>query len=290
MLVSGATGQLGMCLQDIAHHHFSHRFYFLSRALLDITDGGQLQHWVQKIRPHYFVNAAAFTAVDGAESEPEKCMEINASAVKDIADVCANNGTKIIHFSSDYVYDNGLRRPLEEGDPTDPKGIYAKSKLQGENFLKDSRADYLIIRTSWVFSEYGNNFVKTMHRLGETHRDLKVVADQIGNPTYAGVIANVAFQFCHPKWDSVFRDREVFNLCQYPTTHWADFAEFIMKISNKNCHIIKYLPLNMELRHQGQPTVYSTQEKIESKVEIKQKDWRQSVKKVIGILESQNHE
>lgn len=190
LLVLGKNGQLGLCLADQLIST-SHQTIFVSRVELDITDLRTTRDKITQISPDVIINAAAYTAVDGAEAEPEKADLVNHLAVKNIAQICAQLKIVLIHISTDYVFDGKARVPYKESALTNPRSVYGKTKLKGELVIQQSGCKYLVIRTAWVFSEYGNNFMKTMLRLGADRDELSIVGDQFGCPTYAQDIAKV---------------------------------------------------------------------------------------------------
>jgi dTDP-4-dehydrorhamnose reductase len=188
ILVLGSNGQLGLCLKD-QFIETNHSVIYSSRAEIDLRDIKALKNKILLIKPDLVINAAAFTAVDNAEDHPIDADLINHRAVKVLADACNELGSCIIHISTDYVFNGTADKPYHENDITSPQGIYGESKLKGEEAIKHSGSNYLIIRTAWVFSEYGNNFLKTMLHLGTSRKELNIVGDQRGCPTYAQDIA-----------------------------------------------------------------------------------------------------
>ena len=190
ILVTGANGQLGRELQAIAPAFPQFDFLFYDRAALSIADPDAINTFFARERPAYCINCAAYTAVDKAESEKESAYLINGDAVGYLAAACHNTGARLIHISTDYVFDGLSETPLREDDPTDPINTYGASKLEGERqALQHHPEGTLIIRTSWVYSEFGNNFVRTMIRLMKERPSINVVSDQIGSPTYAADLA-----------------------------------------------------------------------------------------------------
>jgi dTDP-4-dehydrorhamnose reductase len=190
ILVTGANGQLGRELQAIAPAFPQFDFLFYDRAALSIADPDAINTFFARERPAYCINCAAYTAVDKAESEKESAFLINGDAVGYLAAACHNTSARLIHISTDYVFDGLSETPLREDDPTDPINIYGASKLEGERqALQQHPEGTLIIRTSWVYSEFGNNFVRTMIRLMKERPSINVVSDQVGSPTYAADLA-----------------------------------------------------------------------------------------------------
>ena len=190
ILVTGANGQLGRELQAIAPAFPQFDFLFYDRAALSIADPDAINTFFARERPAYCINCAAYTAVDKAESEKESAYLINGDAVGYLAAACHNTGARLIHISTDYVFDGLSETPLREDDPTGPINTYGASKLEGERqALQHHPEGTLIIRTSWVYSEFGINFVRTMIRLMKERPSINVVSDQVGSPTYAADLA-----------------------------------------------------------------------------------------------------
>jgi dTDP-4-dehydrorhamnose reductase len=187
-LITGSNGQLGSCLQDYLTQK-GDSFLAVDFNELDITDAGSVQRVLSDYQPDVVVNAAAYTAVDKAETEEEKAFAVNVTGPRNLAAWCEIAGIWFVHVSTDYVFAGDANVAYCESDPVAPKSVYGRTKLQGEQAVAESCSRYLTLRTAWVFSEYGNNFVKTMLRLARERSELGVVADQFGCPTYAGDIA-----------------------------------------------------------------------------------------------------
>ena len=192
ILVTGADGQLGQSLRLLSQQHpASARYAFLSRAQLDITRAESIAAWLDAHPTDILINAAAYTAVDRAATEPELAHAVNAQAPGLLAKACAARGTRLLHVSTDYVFDGHLARPYREDDATAPLNTYGHSKLAGEQAVLQSDPNAVIVRTSWVFSAWGGNFVRTMVRLGAQRDSLQVIDDQVGGPTWAGHLAQI---------------------------------------------------------------------------------------------------
>lgn len=188
VLITGAYGQLGKCLQD-SFKESGHEVIAASRSELDITSSDSVESFVFAHEPDVIINAAAYTSVDKAEAEPDLAFKVNAEAVANLATAANKIGAILIHVSTDYVFDGSSTRPYREGDSVNPMGVYGKSKLAGEREAEKANR-YVIVRAAWIFSEYGSNFLKTMVRLGSERDSLSIVNDQIGTPTYAGDLAS----------------------------------------------------------------------------------------------------
>ncbi|GAA4326007.1 dTDP-4-dehydrorhamnose reductase [Flaviaesturariibacter amylovorans] len=189
ILVTGAGGQLGQELQALAERFPTYQFSFHDRSTLDLGDPVRIASVIGAARADYCINAGAYTAVDKAESEPDAAFRVNADGVGALAAACADAGTRLLHLSTDYVFDGSANTPYREEDPTGPIGVYGASKRAGEELCLRVNPDAVIIRTAWVYSAFGHNFVKTMLRLMPQKESLSIVDDQQGCPTYAADLA-----------------------------------------------------------------------------------------------------
>lgn len=237
IVVTGATGQLGKTFQSMHRDFPEATFHFCGRERLDITDYTQVETFFDSlVSIDVIINCAAYTAVDQAEQDIDACYEVNEKAVHNLAMIAKKHHALLIHYSTDYVYHSDTGNPLAEQAPTTPKGIYAKSKLAGEQTIKASSCDYFILRTSWVFSEYGHNFLKTMLRLGTERSSLNIVNDQWGAPTYTRDIVKATFSLIH-HYVSMNTKNRVLNFCNKDTTHWQAYAAYIFNKKNILCDI-----------------------------------------------------
>lgn len=194
VLVTGAFGQVGQALQSIADKYPEFTFNFASSSDVDITDVDSVAKIFNSFAPDYCINAAAYTAVDKAESEPEKARLLNVDGARNLAIACAKSDTTLVHISTDFVFDGENENPYTERDIPNPQSIYGQTKLAGELEIQENLTKYFIIRTSWVYSEFGTNFMKTMLRLASERDSLSVVDDQIGSPTNAVDLADAVLQ------------------------------------------------------------------------------------------------
>jgi dTDP-4-dehydrorhamnose reductase len=229
VLISGANGQLGKALQSISSSYPELSIDFLDRNQLDLTelDPLNLPEILNKTVYDYYIHTAAYTAVDQAEKEVKLCFQINHLAVKHLATYFSSKKTKFIYISSDYVYHSLQNTPFIETDLPQPKGIYARSKLAGEEAVKKNTLDYLIFRTSWVYGEHGKNFIRTMDRLGREKDQIQVVFDQIGSPTWVYDLANMLLTIINEG-----KAKEItgtFNYSNEGITSWYDIARAIMQ-------------------------------------------------------------
>lgn len=228
VLVTGASGQLGQSLEFIAKEYQDIEFVFLSSKELDVTDINSCQQTFSKIKPDYCINAAAYTAVDKAESESEKAHLINVLGAKNLAEVCKQFDTILIHISTDFVFDGNKKTPYTEEDETNPRGVYGQTKLDGEKEIQRNYDKHYIIRTSWLYSQFGNNFLKTMIRFGNERDSLNVVNDQIGTPTNAVDLAKAILKIIQtPENDSNYG---IYHFSNEGECSWYDFAKKIFEI------------------------------------------------------------
>lgn len=225
ILVTGRDGQVA---QSLAERIAGHELVFAGRPDLDLADAASIERTVAAVNPDLVISAAAYTAVDKAEDEPELAMAVNGEGPGVLARAAAKIGASVIHLSTDYVFDGSLDRPYREDDPVAPIGAYGASKLAGEEAVAASGARHAILRTAWVYSPFGNNFVKTMLRLAETRDALNVVEDQLGCPTSALDIADgIAAVIAAWQADPARGADRVYHLAGTGETNWADFARAI---------------------------------------------------------------
>ena len=234
MLVFGATGQVGWSLTKRAPAGvFVHG---VGRAQVDLLNGGAAAHFIASHEADVVVNAAAYTAVDLAESEEAHAFKINADAPAEMARACAARGVPFIHLSTDYVFDGSGHEPRRRNDPTGPLNVYGRSKLAGEGGVLAAGGRPIILRTSWVFSSHGNNFLKTMLRLGRERKSLRIVADQVGGPTNAADIADAIFAIAHATKARTGVDG-VYHFAGRPEVSWANFARAIFEYAGLDVHV-----------------------------------------------------
>jgi dTDP-4-dehydrorhamnose reductase len=234
ILVTGSNGQLGSEIKAISSN-YAYNFFFSDRNSIDITNKENIKTYCQENNINVIINCAAYTAVDLAESDEINADLVNRKAVKKLALVSKELDIKLIHISTDYVFDGRNFKPYIEEFQTNPQGVYAKTKLDGENEIRDiNPKNSIIIRTSWVYSSFGNNFVKTMLRLGKEKESLGVIFDQVGTPTYAKHLAKVILDII----PQINNDKvEIYNYSNEGVLSWYDFAKEIMKMAKLNCKI-----------------------------------------------------
>jgi dTDP-4-dehydrorhamnose reductase len=233
ILVTGANGQLGNAIRTLAPKHNDCIFHFTDIDTLDICDRVQFPDFVRANGIRYVLNCAAYTAVDKAEDDVETCMRINRDAVRNIGETARAEGLKVIHVSTDYVFDGNAAHPYREDDATRPQSVYGRSKLEGERALQEACPDSVIIRSAWLYSEFGHNFVKTMLRLGREREEVNVVSDQTGTPTYAGDLAAAMLTVAgHATFVPGIYHYSGEGVCS-----WYDFAAKIMAMAGLTCRV-----------------------------------------------------
>ncbi|MCK8043309.1 dTDP-4-dehydrorhamnose reductase [Shewanella sp. 1CM18E] len=227
VLITGCYGQVGFCLTEKLIKDENTTVLSLDRDSLDITNQTAVNAVVNKFKPTIIINAAAHTAVDRAEEEVELSYAINRDGPKYLAQAAQDVGAAILHISTDYVFEGNKVGDYVESDLTSPQGVYGESKLAGEIEVGQACGKHIILRTAWVFAENGNNFVKTMLRLGATHDSLSIVGDQFGGPTYAGDIANALIQIAKRIEQGDFIEFGIYHFSGLPHVSWYEFAETI---------------------------------------------------------------
>lgn len=226
IMVTGANGQVGHCLTE-ALAKSSIDYLSLDRNQLDISDAGAVQNRVNDYAPDVVINAAAYTAVDKAESAVEEAHKINCIGARNLAEAANSLDAAIFHVSTDYVFAGDALHEYGESDPVNPQSVYGKSKLDGELAVARANQKHIILRTAWVFGEHGNNFVKTMLRLGRTRDSLSIVSDQTGGPTYAGDIAASLLKIANAYHEQAEIEWGVYHFSGQPQTTWFEFAKQI---------------------------------------------------------------
>ncbi|SLN61774.1 dTDP-4-dehydrorhamnose reductase [Pseudooctadecabacter jejudonensis] len=285
VLVFGQTGQVAQALQDCAVDKPGLMLTFLNRAKADLTDPTACAEAIQRIRPDAVINAAAYTNVDAAESNPKLAEVINSKAPAAMTRACAGCDIPFVTLSSDYVFDGQGNTPWTPKDTPAPLNIYGLSKCNGENAVRDAGGRWAVLRTSWVFSEHGTNFVKTMLRLAKDHETLRVVDDQIGGPTCASDIASACLTIA----SKLARDpmkSGIYHFSGYPDVSWADFARAVFDLSGQTCIVEPITtadyptaasrPLNSRLDCRATTDIFG----------IERPDWRKALSGVLKELDT----
>lgn len=280
ILVTGSKGQLGAEITELSKNS-QHIFHLKDRNALDITDQNALNEFFSNNKLDYCINCAAYTQVDQAESDKTMAYRINHEAVATLSILCRQHKVRLIHISSDYVYHNELRRPLLENDPTNAQGIYARSKLKGDQAILESNPEAIIIRTSWVYSSFGHNFVKTMIHLGSSKDQLNIINDQIGTPTYANDLAKVIMIIIDQNDPEM---KGIYHYSNEDQCSWYDFALAIFELCNIDCRVTA-IPTTAYPTPAIRP-LYSVlnKVKIKAQLDIEIPHWRDSLERCIDQL------
>jgi len=282
ILVTGANGQLGNEMQVISSAYTAYNFLFVTKEELAIDDVEAVKKYFASHTIDYCVNCAAYTAVDKAETEPEKALLINATAVGNLAKVCKEHNTQFIHISTDYVFDGTATSPYKEDHPVAPVNRYGATKLKGEELAQQNNPGSIIIRTSWVYSSFGNNFVKTMLRLMKEKEQLNVVSDQQGCPTYAADLAAAIMQIIQS--NVKINTSSIFNYSNKGVINWYQFASAIKELTASKC-IVNPIPAAQYPTPAKRPA-YSVLDtaKIQHTFNIAIPFWKDSLQKCLGLL------
>lgn len=285
IIVTGANGQLGNCIRKIAEQYEAdYQLEFLSSQDLDITDEDMVQDYFETAKPSYCINAAAYTAVDLAEKEEEKAFAVNAFGVENLAKACKKTGASLIHISTDYVFDGETNLSYDEENFTSPIGVYGKSKRKGEELALEENPKTIIIRTSWLYSEFNKNFVKTMLHLFQTKEEVSIVADQFGQPTNANDLAEAIMKIV----ESPQKKYGIFHFSNYPETTWFQFAEKIAAFSGSSIHLKPITTEEYPTPAKRPKRSTMCLDKIEKIYGIDLKHWENSLEDCIEILK--NHQ
>jgi dTDP-4-dehydrorhamnose reductase len=279
ILVTGSNGQLGSEFKMLSHQDPEVDFIFTSKEDLPINNKEAVRNFFKKHKPQYCINCAAYTTVDKAESEKELAFVINAEAAGILAKACKENNTKLVHISTDYVFNGDAKTPYKEDSSTDPQSVYGASKLEGEKRIMETNTGSIIIRTSWVYSSFGKNFVKTMLKLIKERQEISVVNDQIGSPTYAADLAEAIIQIIGKlsTHDSPLTIHGIYNYSNDGIISWFDFALAIKELTGSHCKI-NPIPTSQYSTPAKRPA-YSVLDKtkIQQTFGIKLKDWKESL-------------
>lgn len=281
VMVVGATGQLGREFQHLASA-WPHTFKFLTRHDADLTCLEDVERQMDEFQAEVVINCAAYTQVDRAEQDREKAYAANVTGVRNLALACHARGAALIHFSSDYVYHNALNRPLLETDPVEPKGYYAQTKLWGEEVALQQCPETMVIRTSWVYSTWGHNFVKTMLRLGHEKPMVQVVDDQIGTPTWtrdlATAVLHIITYFDPILWKGIY------NYSDSGVASWFDFACSILRLNGCPTSVMPIPTVQYPTPAVRPPYSVLSKQKIKSTFNLNIPHWEDSLRSCLEEL------
>lgn len=283
LLITGANGQLGNEMRCIANRDNINSYIFTDVEELDITNFSDICNFVEIHKPDFIINCAAYTAVDKAEDDSEICAKINTLAVENLANAAKIANAKVIHVSTDYVYGGDATMPYIESDTTNPKSVYGKTKLEGEIALANILPEQSItIRTSWLYSSFGRNFVKTMISLGKERESLNVVCDQRGTPTFARDLANAIMSIVNSnKFES-----GIYNYSNEGECSWHEFACEIFKIADIDCMVNAITTDQYPTKAQRPAYSVLDKSKIKKVYGLEIPEWRESLKECIKLLNS----
>lgn len=280
IIVTGANGQLGSELRVLSQQLNDFKWIFTDVDSLDLTDQQAVEAFIDQHQPSYFVHCAAYTAVDKAEEQQDLAMAVNGTAPGTIAEACRTIGAKMIQISTDYVFDGTSSEVLTEAAVPNPQSVYGATKLAGEQLVQDSGVEHMIIRTAWVYSSFGNNFVKTMIRLGNERDNLGVVFDQIGSPTYAADLATCITQIIS---GNKFK-QGVYHFSNEGVCSWYDFACAIMELKQINCEVRPIRSSAFPTPAKRPAMTVLDKAKITETVGIAIPHWRTSLKACLDLL------
>ena len=286
VLVSGANGQLGQSLQVAAKDKPQFQFMFTDIDELDITNYDAVEKRVLSWQPDVMINCASYNAVDQAEEDPIQALNINGKAVQILAGLARKNDFALIHISTDYIFDGKKGSAYTELDEPHPQSKYAHSKFIGEQSVHTAKPNAAIIRTSWLYSEYVHNFVKTIRKLATEHHELRVVKDQMGTPTYAMDLANAILSMLPQLND--FKGVQIYNYSNEGLTNWAEFAQTIIEYSGLHCKVVPVTTKEYGFSKAARPA-YSLLDKgkIKKDFNLEIPDWKDSLRKCIVKLDKQ---
>ncbi len=282
VLITGANGQLGISLQSIAENYPNYTCFFAAKSVLDISNFNAVSNFVNENKINIIINCAAYTAVDKAEDEFGLATEINHLAVENLAEVSKKYIIKLIHISTDYVFDGASKIPYLETAITNPTNNYGKSKLEGEKaLLKVNPENSVIIRTSWLYSLHGTNFVNTMLRLFKSNKTVKVVSDQIGSPTNANDLANFLFTII-PSIKN--KEVETYHYSNKGTCSWFQFAQEIAKITNSECNVVPILSKDFNSKVKRPKYSLLNTDKVQQVFKVEILSWQDSLKQCLNKI------
>jgi dTDP-4-dehydrorhamnose reductase len=297
ILVTGKNGQLGRSIHKLVNtdtkidnNQSSNDFIFVGREELDLSSEGGISHYFDNNdKFDIIINCAAYTQVDKAEQEVELANQINHLAVKQLASIASKQQARLIHISTDYVFDGESDKPYTEIDKTNPINVYGETKLAGERTLQEIMpTNAIIIRTSWVYSEYGNNFVKTMLRLGKERDELNVVSDQIGSPTYATDLAGAILEIIKNKeFEGIGQATQIHHYSNEGKVSWYEFTKEIFKIAKTNCKVNPITTQQYPTPAKRPKNTLMNKNKIIEKFGVKNTNWKEPLNTCITTLKEQ---
>lgn len=288
VLVTGAGGQLGNSFRALAKQHPERLFNFAESGNLDICDRGAVMAFFKQHSFQWCINCAAYTAVDRAETDQAAARKVNVQGAKNLAEACALAGIPLVHLSTDYVYHNTQNTPFVETDKVSPKSVYARTKLAGERAALAANANTMIIRSSWVYAVHGQNFVKTMLRLGRERTEISVVFDQVGTPTYAPDLADGILQIMDKVNHGAVSPEQFRGVWHYSNegvASWYDFAKAIFEIKNIDCRVLPITSNEFPTAAMRPPFSVLNKGKIKNTFGINIPYWRESLEACLAHMD-----
>ena len=280
IIVFGASGQLGQCLKVVAERRAIANVVFPAEEQSNVLDLSALEKAFEQYKPTYVINCAAYTAVDKAEDDIDLARKVNRDGAENLAKLSEKYGSALVHVSTDFIFAGDKNQPLLEDDVAEPVSIYGVTKLEGERAITALIKRYYILRTSWLYSEYANNFVKTMIRLGSEKDELKIIADQIGTPTYAIDLANCIFDIIN----SDSKQYGIYHFSNEGVTSWYDFAKAIFDIAKIGVKVYPVRTSEYVTRARRPAFSVMDKTKIRTTFNVEIPYWRESLEKCIAVL------
>lgn len=280
IIVFGASGQLGQCLQFVSEQKQLNTIHFLGEESANILDQAKLEEVFRQYQPAYCINCAAYTAVDKAEDEVDLARKINRDGARNLARLCQSFATTLVHISTDFVFAGDGNQPLSENEEARPINVYGLTKLEGEQAVQQETERHFILRTSWLYSEFGNNFVKTMLRLGREKDELRIIWDQMGTPTYAIDLATCIL-------DIIATGNQAYGTYHYSNegaTSWYDFAQAIFELSHTPVKVLPVRTAEYVTKAIRPPFSVMDKTKIKTNLQISIPYWRESLATCISRL------
>ncbi|SDG79421.1 dTDP-4-dehydrorhamnose reductase [Chitinophaga filiformis] len=284
ILVTGANGQLGQALKKIAADYSGFSFVYTDFNELDITSEEAVSNLFSQQEIHACINCAAYTAVDKAENDEELAFKLNFEAVLNLANICQQHNAQLVHISTDYVFDGKQNVPYTETDDASPASIYGSSKLRGEAAAVDVNPDTIVIRTAWLYSEFGVNFVKRMRELMQEKEHLNVVFDQAGTPTYAVDLAKAMLNILTKVWDTPGNYGGVYHFSNEGVTSWYDFAVAIRELTGASCTVAPITSDQYPTPAKRPAYSVLNKQKIKDTFGLQILHWRESLKECLKSL------
>jgi dTDP-4-dehydrorhamnose reductase len=283
ILVTGCTGQVGSELKELSASWPEKRFTFVGRSEMDLQNEHSVRQNLRELRPDWVLNCAAYTQVDKAETDSEAAFRANAEAPGWMAETCAEIGARMIHLSTDYVYRPDANTPIEEDFPTGPTGVYGATKLEGDRRVLAALPSAFVVRTAWVYSYFGHNFVKTMLRLGRERGQLRVVFDQIGSPTYARDLAEAMLRMV----ENASTPGGVYHYSNEGVCSWYDFAHAIFEMGGVECRVEPIRSTEFPTPAKRPPFSLLDKSKTKRAFDLDVPYWRDSLRHCLSRLEAE---